>query len=397
MVRDKRTNLLRISNTNPGVYITASPPFIYVSTATGSFRTFHLDVATSMCTPLYSDSSPRNGLAHLTLPFPVHISNINGSISEIGNEAAAHASPNATLALFTDKNRSITGQLVPPAPSTLATSTTNHPQPLTALFTATLPISLTRLIHANIRPPWKSHPSLPCDLGLPVDQMDLNMLTLFKDILGTATNGSLWSFSVLSDPTFRLLRFVQNLCERDESIASTRVTVTKGSHIEPSTAKPSDMHVNGDILLRIVERTDASAKLEGMLDAAVGGGGGSNQPTSSAFRSEGRQRQRESDVDAMDLDHDFDDDLNTDEDVETRGGPATDYATPAARRARFDELVNGAVKLAVGGAGNDGAGAAGAGGGGDGSGAGSGSGSQSRSQPVAIAVALMRMLLESPL
>lgn len=107
-------------------------------------------------------------------------------------------------------------------------------------FEAAMPRSITRLRKGNIRPPWQWKGNLP---GI-----------LHDDIIGTGTDGSLYAFSVLDEQSWRLLRFVQNMCLHNKHLCPhTSDPTLRRLHLEPDMTRKTSFHVDGDILLRLLE------------------------------------------------------------------------------------------------------------------------------------------------
>ena len=155
------------------------------------------------------------------------------------------------------------------------------------LFAADLPVSITRICRADVRPPWKR--------GSTSANAECNLL-------GVAPNGSLWLLGVIPEATWRLLRFVQNMCMRNRELCPYSGRRNHEIlHIEPLMHDASDFHVDGDILARLADRADADQILQQMLEA---------EP----------QQQT------------------------PPGGPATDFNTAARRIERFGEIVNRATQ-----------------------------------------------------
>jgi len=203
--RFRKKKLFRMKS--QGVYITAEDPFIYVTTASSSLTIFRFE--NDELLPFTSDDRARNGLAHLSLP-------------------------NHKLVLITDRDGSVTG-IRQPERRPILNSTS-------ACFEAELPCSITRLCNAAVRPPWRQN-IVP---GI-----------VERDLLGSAADGSLFAFSVITETSWRLLRFVQNMCQRDARLSYlTGPTTNTRAHLEPDGTKPTGYHVDGDILSRLVNRYD---------------------------------------------------------------------------------------------------------------------------------------------
>jgi hypothetical protein len=101
------------------------------------------------------------------------------------------------------------------------------------LFEALLHTSVTRLREALIRPPWM------------LDR---------RAILGSTADGTMYQFTLLTRSEQQLLRFVQNMARRDRQICPFPLRNVNLGHIDPSEQnKPFHMHVDGDMLSRVVE------------------------------------------------------------------------------------------------------------------------------------------------
>lgn len=193
---------------SPAISISVAFPFIYVTTSRESLSVFTFEA--DRFVPQFSDSVARDGLRHLHLP-------------------------NTGITLASNKVCSVAGLWQPPE-RPISNS-------LTTLFEAVLPASITQLRQGFVRPPWRS-PAHP--LQEPAKPS--------PSILGSSTDGALYQFDILNEAEWRLLRFIQNMAMRNPLICPFTHQGPHPVHIEPSTAKGQYMHVDGDILARIVER-----------------------------------------------------------------------------------------------------------------------------------------------
>lgn len=256
-----KTRLMQLQS--PGVYLDyhldeeSRDHIVCVTSLEGSTRLFKFNDDHSLLVSFASDSKSRAGLCHQIL-----------------------ASSN--LILSSSKDRIVAGIPIP-----------HHArlqQASAPLFECELPSSVTRFVHASIRPSWKqSHQQ---DGPIP------------NDIIGVTTDGSVISFQLLNEPLWRLLRFVANMAVRDARLCrleQSQPGVLHRKHIEPLDNDPKSHHVDGDLLARIVSARDPHALLNELL---------SKVPVEGLVA----------------LNH--------------RGGLASiDFETADARRARFDELV----------------------------------------------------------
>ena len=101
-------------------------------------------------------------------------------------------------------------------------------------FEMSLPSSIVKIRKSSSGPPWRK--------------------ATCQTFLGHSIEGSLYQFSILSEKQWRLLRFIENMCRRNKVLSPFSQQLEPGSHIEPSIAKPTFMHVNGDTLKRLLIR-----------------------------------------------------------------------------------------------------------------------------------------------
>lgn len=212
------------SLSSPCNYITANNSFVYVTTAENSLTVF---VETnSGLEPYASDRMARTGLSHLAIP-------------------------EHDLVLFSDKTKSVAGFRVP------RQRTIQNVAP--ECFEASLPMSMTRLCHANCRPPWKQ--------GLVSGVLE-------RDVIGTAADGSFYSFSILTEPLWRLLAFIQNMLRRDPRCSTQRTR--NCTTLEPSTERARNFHIDGDFLQKILDHSDPIELLKSILGTVESGNGNVN-------------------------------------------------------------------------------------------------------------------------
>ena len=262
------------------VYITTESPFVHVSTREDSSCTFHIkfDNGTPKFTTVALDRLARNGATHLPLRVQLPTPNLVTSAANPRTEgygpehSSKHEKSEISLLLASDLDNNIVGlhqhyalrgpdnrnspshqgELVPPL---------SNVAPL--FFTANLPRSMTRLHQApNLRAPWK------------LQSWDLPGI-LENNIIGSAADGTIMNFSILSEAGLRLLRFVYDLCEnyeidRKEEENGTRwddSTVSEmeqearaelrsenfSMHFEREDKNKRHHHVDGDLLTSIIE------------------------------------------------------------------------------------------------------------------------------------------------
>jgi hypothetical protein len=210
---------------SPGIHVSVIRPFVYVSTLQHSHLCFKVvdteGAGTFEFVREFSDSGMRNCARHLAMDLP--------------NKAGDN---NDRFVLLTDKkSSSVAGLYQPP----LLTYSNASP----TLFEACLPRAVIRLDRGNIRPPWRRPNSAGKISGVIVD-----------DIIGGCTDGTIFSFSILSLPARLLLRLIQNLIE----VKADRSGAHKHDTVNPRSGdifnvlmnnSPGDQH--GEILARDVD------------------------------------------------------------------------------------------------------------------------------------------------
>ncbi|KAI1954992.1 hypothetical protein LOZ12_000873 [Ophidiomyces ophidiicola] len=178
--------------------ITVKTPFIYVLTARHSLCI--LTLANDRLVLHAQDGTDREGLAHVNLEGESKItltSNRGGALVGLSE-----------LQLLQDE------KLIKP------------------LFAAHTPQSVIRLSLSHR--PYKSGRS--------------------EIIYGTALDGTIYRFTTLKEHEWRLLRFIQNLCLSHPIVCQYRARWKLVSEdLAPVVLKPESMHVDGDVLSRVVE------------------------------------------------------------------------------------------------------------------------------------------------
>ena len=201
---------------SPGVHISVQGSYIYVTTFENSVSIFKVEGLRLV--PQFSDQEARAGLHHLTLP-------------------------EHSIILASNKHRTMAGLWQPPKQRINNSTST--------LFEAELPGSATRLRRGSLRPPWRNGSMSSSDA-----------------ILSSSADGSFYQVELLDEASWRLLRFIQNMAVRNAVVCPFSYKGPHHRHIEPSTERRHYMQVDGDILLRLLERglPDDTFLLRSMLE-----------------------------------------------------------------------------------------------------------------------------------
>ncbi|KAI0014250.1 hypothetical protein F4779DRAFT_632603 [Xylariaceae sp. FL0662B] len=123
-------------------------------------------------------------------------------------------------------------------------------RPLKLVFRAELQASVRRFARGRTRSPWglfKHRPRYGCIQSGPPG----------SDILGLSIDGSLQCFTLLNEDAWRLLRFIQNLAVASRTIypyAFSNRTADDGNDFEPEVNPKLNMHVDGDVLQRCLDK-----------------------------------------------------------------------------------------------------------------------------------------------
>ena len=284
---------IRYTMGSPAAHISVHGDEVYVTTTKDSLSVFKIE--NNKFVYQFSDQVARNGLHHLEVP-------------------------HQSLTLISDMGCSVTGLWKPPKP--------RIDNLMCTVFQAVLPGSISRLRRLARARWYRKTPTASVsqfsDVTPSFLRSGLTRSSLQRDhtnegypneeveaIIGGSADGALYQFDILDEPSWRLLRYIQNMAIQD-SIICPFSTKTRHLNIEPATSDRS-MHVNGDILQRLLDR------------------GGENLLRDMLIRGEDNQLQ-----DMMDLD-------STDEDDERR---PTGSKTVSPRRERLDELVAEVEELA---------------------------------------------------
>ncbi|MCJ1378693.1 hypothetical protein MMC17_001792 [Xylographa soralifera] len=197
------------------IHISVREPYIYLSTASNSVMVFKVE--DTLLVPQISDASGRPGFHHLLVP--------------------SHS-----LILATNMEKTVMGLWQSPEPPLDNSSRT--------VFEAVLPESIRKLCEGAIKPPWLTIPE-----------------TSPKAIIGSSMDGSFHHFKLLKEETWRLLRFIQNMAERNRTICPHTYAEPPATHIEPS-VREKCMDIKGDLLYRLLDRgpPDTAALLRDMLE-----------------------------------------------------------------------------------------------------------------------------------
>ncbi|KAF2259003.1 hypothetical protein CC78DRAFT_86710 [Lojkania enalia] len=267
---------------SPGVHMTVSKPYIYVSTVQCSHVCYKFsrpsDEDQFAIERFFTDDRQRELTWHINWRLGDMIpASVPDSPDSVTGKSKGPLPPKmpANIVLLADKSGNVAGLFHPDTDDIKAVAGKT-------LFEACLPRSVIRLRNGSIRPPWRrvSH-------GISGDPDDFNLVTgiINDDTIGVCSDGTVYSFTILTPPTLKMLRFIQNLIEikqnRDPEFQYSIIRhenarpdpdmmdegdgLIKAWDVDPSVrekehAAPRMRHVDGDVLMRFFNQEQARLK-----------------------------------------------------------------------------------------------------------------------------------------
>ena len=187
---------------SPARHITIAEPLIYVSSTRESLTVYSYEPGKLVYQ--YGDQCAREGLHH------IHI-------------------PEHSLLFASDMNNTVVGLCQPPE--------RRIDNAMSTVFEAALTSSITRLKRIA-KPPWSRDISPEANNEL---------------IIGVTADGTIIQLDIVTKG-FRVFKFIQNMAERNPITCPFAGIMPHKKQLEPRADRPHRMHVNGDILKRVLER-----------------------------------------------------------------------------------------------------------------------------------------------
>lgn len=209
---------------SPGWHITVKAPYIYVSSTRESLSVYRYEAGQLIYQ--FGDQSARNGVHHINIP-------------------------SQSLVLASDMSNTVVGLWQPP--------TRRIDNAMPTVFEAVFSTTITRMTTLT-RPTWARS---TYNAAAGTDPLQASVLG-DEVVLGSSADGTLIQFDVISTG-WRLLRLIQNMAQRSPVVCPFMGLQAFKHPVEPPTAKPHHLHIDGDILQRVVERGGAEL-LKEMLD-----------------------------------------------------------------------------------------------------------------------------------
>lgn len=182
---------------SPGIALSVREPFVHVTTAHHSLMIFKVDEKEKKFVSHAHDRMSRPGLHHVVM------------------------SRGPMLAVTSSRGGTVVGL------STISDAASP------VLFEANLPLSVSRLREAKLQPVEHSNRGV---------------------FYGSTIDGTLYHYTTLNVDEWRLLRFIQIVCRGESKICPfTRRKIRLPPRIEPLSNHPEAMHIDGDMLSRLLE------------------------------------------------------------------------------------------------------------------------------------------------
>ncbi|KAL8853838.1 MAG: hypothetical protein Q9221_001309 [Calogaya cf. arnoldii] len=224
---------MKLTLRSPAVQVSVQGVNIHVSTESHGHHI--ISVGADSLVPRWADTTARNSAYHLI-------------------------APDQSLVITTDLEGRIAGLWQPPQPQL------NRTTPL--IFEAFLHRPITKL--CSIRRQKRQ---------FPLNQLERQILHPHVNtkgysweeryipqeaMLGTSEDGTVYQVSLVGEASWRLLAFIQNMAMREPEICPCPSPRVCDRDLEPSMTRKQDMHIDGDILIRFIER-DSRTLLKKML------------------------------------------------------------------------------------------------------------------------------------
>ncbi|KAL8696388.1 MAG: hypothetical protein Q9224_002821, partial [Gallowayella concinna] len=213
--------MVKLTLRSPAINISVEGTNIHVSTELHGHHI--ISVEDNQLVSKWADRTSRTGAYHLVVP-------------------------KSSVVMVVDLECRVSGLWQPPKPQLDRTAP--------FLFEAVLPRSITRLCRVP-RPLWQDKHS---------------ELIHREAIIGTCEDGTIYQLSLLNEMSWRLLAFIQNMAIREPRICPYPKPRAYKQGIKPLLVKDRNMHIDGDILIRLLERDGKRLllKMLGELDREDG-------------------------------------------------------------------------------------------------------------------------------
>ncbi|KAK8172736.1 mono-functional DNA-alkylating methyl methanesulfonate N-term-domain-containing protein [Phyllosticta citrichinensis] len=222
-----------------GIHVTAEDKHVYISTASDSLLVYQ--VVEQPESPemshrfelLFTDSQARDTSCHVRLPFSQSKSD-SAAVPNSDASTADTSNPREnSVALVSDKRGSVAVLFLPHLRA--------YQTAVPTLVEAALPRSVMRLRRSTAPPNSKTRTPESRPPGVLAD-----------DVIGAASDGTFFNFSLVEERTWRLLKFLENMCKLEEQ---KRRAQRPGSHLLAMRFDPS---TTNDLIIAPLRHLDQS-------------------------------------------------------------------------------------------------------------------------------------------
>ena len=278
------TEICYINLLSDVIHITTSPPFIHAATSNHSVQSFRVkqspisgssgsSSSTTTLESFCSDEIARDTITHVPITLPALTlrasaasrntstedhSTISSGLGGVFDLADGDANADLKLLLCSDRTGTIFG-LKLPHPKTIQTAAQT-------CFEITLPQCVVKFVnastgqHGGVRPPWNiplGNSSQAQGKNSPKRVAgDVARGILKSDILGVATDGTLYHFSIVDHASRLLLKFLENLIRwhdvEERAVEMERVALANAaakSNTTSATAEPSTGLIRSEFII----------------------------------------------------------------------------------------------------------------------------------------------------
>ena len=209
-----------------GRHITIEGPYIYVTTANESLQIYRLKY--DQLTYWSGDTIARHGVHHAKAP---------------GDD----------LVLVSDMAGGLTGLWQPPS--------RQANNAMSTIFEAVLPRTISRILRVT-RPRSTQDLLYPGGIVTPLpspekgedsSNLPANAFADYRPnaFIGASIDGTITQIQVIKKG-WKLLKFIENMCERHPQVCPSKASRRPKKHLEPAQDNPRLMHINGDVLNRMI-------------------------------------------------------------------------------------------------------------------------------------------------
>ena len=211
-----------------GRHITVEGPYIYVTTVNESLQIYRLKY--DQLTYWSGDTIARHGVHHAK-------------------------APSDDLVLVSDMAGGLTGLWQPPSRQANNAMSTIFEAVFPRTISRILPVARPRSTQDLLYPGGIVTPLPSPEKGEGSASLPANTFADYrpKAFIGASNDGTITQIQVIKKG-WKLLKFIENMCERHPQVCPSKASCRPTRHLEPSQDNPRLMHINGDVLHRMIAK-----------------------------------------------------------------------------------------------------------------------------------------------